>query len=229
MKKSKKYLAAKELIDCNKLYNLPEALELVKKTKIANFDATVECNFCLKLDPKKVEQNLRSSLVLPNGSGKNLKIAVLAKGLQLEKAKELNIHYAGNQDLIDRISKKILDFDVLICTPDLMPSISKLGRILGPKGLMPNPKLGTVTENIEQTIKDINKGRIEYRVDKSGNIHTIIGKISFSKEQLTENLKFLYSHLSLNKPKTVKGNFFKSVTISSTMAPGIKIDHLSIQ
>ncbi|MDV3167789.1 MAG: 50S ribosomal protein L1 [Candidatus Phytoplasma stylosanthis] len=229
MKRSKKYLEAIKLIDLNKMYSFTEAIELIKKTKIANFDATVECDLSLKLDPKKVEQNLRGSLILPHGTGKILKVAVLAKGMKFKEAKDANADYVGEEDLIERISQNWVDFDVLISTPDMMPLVAKLGRILGPKGLMPNPKLGTVTNNISQIVKDVKKGRIEYKLDKNSNLHIILGKISFQKDYLSNNLKFLYEHLISVKPKTVKGDFIKSMTLSTTMSPGVKVDFSSIK
>ncbi|QTX02851.1 50S ribosomal protein L1 [Candidatus Phytoplasma luffae] len=224
MKRSKKYLEASKLIDFNKIYSFSEAIELIKKTKIANFDATVECSLSLKLDPKKVEQNLRGTLILPHGIGKKLKIAVLSKGLKAKEAEEAGADHVGDQDLVERISKNWLDFDVLISTPDMMSSISKLGRILGPKGLMPNVKLGTVTNNVAQIVQDVKKGRIEYKLDKNANLHVILGKISFEKEHLLDNLKFFYENLISLKPKTVKGNFIKSMSLSTTMSPSVKVD-----
>jgi large subunit ribosomal protein L1 len=228
MKRSKKYLNISKLIDFSKLYSIDDAIKLVKQTKVTKFDSTVECNLSLQLDPKKVDQNLRGALVLPHGSGKKLKIAVLAKGSKVKEAEEAGADYVGDQDLVERISKNWLGFDVLIATPDMMPSISKLGSILGPRRLMPNLKLGTVTDNVFKIVQEIKKGRIEYRLDKNGNLHTILGKISFKEEDLLDNFKFLYEHLMSIKPKTAKSNFIKSITISTTMAPGIKIDFASV-
>jgi large subunit ribosomal protein L1 len=225
MKRSKKYLAMRQMIDSNKFYSVSQAVDLVQQTQLVKFDATVECVFSLNLDPKKSEQNIRGALVLPHGSGKKLKIVVLAKGMKIKEAEEAGADEVGEQELVNKISKNFLNFDVLIATPEMMPSVSKLGKVLGPKGLMPNPKLGTVTDNLAPLIKDIKKGRIEYRVDKNGNLHTILGKTSFNKQQLLENTQFLYEHIVSVRPKTVKGNFIKSMTISSTMAPGIRIDH----
>ncbi|AYJ01341.1 50S ribosomal protein L1 [Candidatus Phytoplasma ziziphi] len=228
MKRSKKYLNISKLIDCSKLYSIDEAIKLIKKTKVTKFDSTVECNLSLQLDSKKADQNLRGALVLPHGSGKKLKIAVLAKGAKVKEAEEAGADYVGDQDLVERISKNWLGFDVLIATPDMMPSISKLGIILGPRRLMPNLKLGTVTDNVFKIVQEIKKGRIEYRLDKNGNLHTILGKISFKEEDLLDNFKFLYEHLISIKPKTAKSNFIKSITISTTMAPGIKVDFASV-
>ncbi|MDO8168182.1 50S ribosomal protein L1 [Candidatus Phytoplasma melaleucae] len=229
MKRSKKYLSMCQMINFHKLYAFTDAIELVKKTQITQFDSTVECNFALNLNTKQLEQNLRGALVLPHGSGKKLKVAVLAKGGQAKEAKEAKADYIGDQDLIDKITANWLEFDVLVATPELMSGISKLGRILGPKGLMPNPKLGTVTNEIFKIVQEIKKGRIEYKTDKAGNLHTILGKVSFSLDQLIDNFKFLYEHLLSIKPKTVKGNFIKNVTLSSTMSPGIKVDCISIR
>jgi large subunit ribosomal protein L1 len=225
MKRSKKYLAMRQMIDSKKSYSVSQAVDLVQQTQLVKFDSTVECVFSLNLDPKKAEQNIRGALVLPHGSGKKLKVAVLAKGMKVKEAEEAGADIVGDQELVNKIAKNWLDFDVLIATPEMMPSVSKLGRVLGPKGLMPNPKLGTVTDNLAPLIKDIKKGRIEYRVDKNGNLHTILGKTSFSKEQLLENAQFLYEHITSARPKTVKGNFIKSMTLSSTMAPGVRVDH----
>ncbi|WBL31280.1 50S ribosomal protein L1 [Candidatus Phytoplasma sacchari] len=228
MKRSKKYLSVVKMIDLQKLYEVSDAIELMKKTKIANFDSTIECNFSLNLDPKKVEQNIRGSLILPHGIGKKLKIAVISKGVKLKDAEENGADYFGGQELIDKISKNWTEFDILISTPDMMPMVSKLGKILGPKGLMPNPKLGTVTDNVTQIVKDVQKGRIEYKVDKTGNIHTILGKYSFENKKILENLIFFFNNLKSVRPKTVKGNYIKSMNISSTMAPGIKINFTNI-
>ncbi|MCQ9618627.1 50S ribosomal protein L1 [Candidatus Phytoplasma pruni] len=225
MKRSKKYLAMRQMIDSKKSYSVSQAVDLVQQTQLVKFNATVECIFSLNLDPKKAEQNIRGALVLPHGSGKKLKVAVLAKGMKVKEAEEAGADVVGDQELVNKITKNWLDFDVLIATPEMMPSVSKLGRVLGPKGLMPNPKLGTVTDNLAPLIKDIKKGRIEYRVDQNGNLHTILGKTSFSKEQLFENAQFLYKHIASARPKTVKGNFIKSMTLSSTMAPGVRVDH----
>ncbi|KAB8121999.1 MAG: 50S ribosomal protein L1 [Candidatus Phytoplasma cynodontis] len=228
MKRSKNYLSVMKIIDSTKLYEVTEAIDLMKKTNIAKFDATVECNCSLNLDPKKAEQNIRGSLILPRGIGKKWKIAVIAKGAKLKEAEENGADYFGEKELLEKISKNWTDFDILIATPEMMPMISKLGKILGPKGLMPNPKLGTVTDNINQIIKDIKKGRIEYKVDKNGNIHVVLGKCSFDNKKILENLIFFYKNLISIRPKTVKGNFIKSMNISLTMAPGIKIDHTTI-
>nr|AGT37075.1 50S ribosomal protein L1 ['Trifolium repens' phytoplasma] len=228
MKRGKKYLASLQMFDVKKKYPLQEAISLAKQTQVAKFDAAVECAFNLNLDPKKIDQNLRGALVLPHGTGKVLKVAVLAKGEQAKQAQEAQADYVGDQDLIDKIAKNWVDFDVLVATPEMMPQLSKLGRLLGPKGLMPNPKTGTVTNDVLQAVKEIKNGKIEYRLDKRGNIHAILGKVSFDEIKLLENLKTLYLQLMAVKPRTVKGTYIKSVTISTTMAPGIKIDPVTI-
>ncbi|CAM12002.1 50S ribosomal protein L1 [Candidatus Phytoplasma australiense] len=228
MKRSKKYLAVSQMFDIKKRYPLQEAIKLTKQSQITKFDATVECAFHLNLDPKKADQNLRGALVLPHGTGKTLKLAVIAKGEQAKIAKEAQADYVGDEDLIEKISKNWFDFDVLVSTPEMMPQLSKLGRLLGPKGLMPNPKTGTVTDNVGQAVSEIKNGKIEYRLDKNGNIHAIIGKTSFEEHKLLENLKTLYLQLMRIKPRTAKGNYIKNVTISTTMSPGIKIDPITI-
>ncbi|MBP5836028.1 50S ribosomal protein L1 [Candidatus Phytoplasma meliae] len=228
MKRSKKYLAASQKINVKKTYPLQEAIKLAQQAQFTKFDSTVECAFNLNLDPKKADQNLRGALNLPHGTGKVLKVAVLAQGQQAKDAQAAAADYVGDQDLIDKIAKNWFDFDVLIATPAMMPQLSKLGRILGPKGLMPNPKVGTVADNVGLAVQEIKKGKIEYRLDKNGNIHAIIGKVSFEEYQLLENLKTLYSQLLAVKPRTVKGNYIKKISLSTTMSPGIKIDPMTI-
>ncbi|QLL36736.1 50S ribosomal protein L1 [Candidatus Phytoplasma australasiaticum subsp. taiwanense] len=229
MTRSKKYLSVSKKIEFNQVYKMHDAIQLLYNVKTAKFDETAECVFVLNVEHKKVDQHIRGSVVLPYGLGKKFCIVVIAQGEQAQKAKELGADYVGEQELIDKISNGWTDFDVLISVSSFMPSLTKLGKILGPKGLMPNPKLGTMTDDVEQIIRDIQKGRIEYKTDKFGNLHTIIGKISFNKEQLTGNLIFLYNHLISIKPKTIKGELIKNITISSTMSPGIKVDPLSIK
>ncbi|MBS2126356.1 50S ribosomal protein L1 ['Fragaria x ananassa' phyllody phytoplasma] len=228
MKRSKKYLAASQKINVKKTYPLQEVIKLAQQTQFTKFDSTVECVFNLNLDPKKADQNLRGALNLPHGTGKVLKVAVLAQGKQAKDAQEAAADYVGDQDLLNKIAKNWLDFDVLIATPAMMSQLSKLGRILGPKGLMPNPKVGTVTDNVGLAVQEIKKGKIEYRLDKNGNIHAIIGKVSFEEHQLLENLKTLYSQLLAVKPRTVKGKYIKNISLSTTMSPGIKIDPMTI-
>lgn len=226
MKKySKKYVEASKNIDKHKLYNAKEAIKLVKESSITKFDSTIEVAFKLNVDPKKADQQLRGSLVLPNGTGKSQKILVIAKGEAANAAKEAQADFVGDTDLIEKIEKENwFDFDIIVATPEMMPQLGKLGRILGPKGLMPNPKTGTVTTNVAKAVEDIKKGMVEYRTDTYGNIHSIIGKSSFSEEMLLENLEYTYKVIEKSKPQTVKGTFIENISISTTMGPGIKVD-----
>jgi large subunit ribosomal protein L1 len=223
-KRSKKYLQALEKIDKNKLYTSEEAVALVKETNVATFDASVEVAMRLNLDTKKVDQQLRGALVLPHGTGKAKKVLVLAKGDKATDAKNAGAEYVGDADMITKIEKENwLDFDVIIATPDMMPALGKLGKILGPKGLMPNPKTGTVTTDVAKAVSDVKKGRIEYRTDSFGIVHAIIGKVSFDNVKLLENLNAFVELMLKSKPSTAKGIYVKSIAISSTMGPGIKI------
>lgn len=226
MKKlGKKYVEASSKVEKNKLYTIAEAIKLVKETSTTKFDSTVEVAFKLNVDPKKADQQLRGSLVLPNGTGKSKKILVIAKGDAAEAAKKAGADYVGDVDMITKIEKEgWFDFDVIVATPDMMASLGKIGKVLGPKGLMPNPKTGTVTTNPTKTIEDIKKGMIEFKTDSYGNIHTIIGKVSFDEAKLTENLMYIINSISKLKPATVKGKFISSIAIASTMGPGIKLD-----
>ncbi len=226
MKKTgKKYVEASSKVDKTKHYNVEDAVKLVKETSITKFDGTIDVALRLNVDPKKSDQNLRGSLLLPNGSGKTKRILVLAKGEQAEIAKKLKADYVGDKDLIDKIkTENWLDFDIIVATPDMMPEVGKIGTILGPRGLMPNPKTGTVTPKVEGVINDIKKGMIEYRTDEFGIIHTILGKVSFTEKALAENLSYIVSTINKNKPNTVKGDLIATITISSTMGPGIKVD-----
>ncbi|MBQ3020737.1 MAG: 50S ribosomal protein L1 [Bacilli bacterium] len=221
----KKYVEASEKVEKNKLYTVEEAISLVKQTSTTKFDSTVEVAFKLNLDTKKADQQLRGSLVLPNGTGKTKKILVLAKGPAAEAAKAAGADYVGEVELIDKIQKENwFDFDTIIATPEMMPQLGKIGKILGPKGLMPNPKTGTVTTTPDKAVEDVKKGMIEYRADSFGNIHSIIGKVSFTEEALKENLSFIYNTLVKAKPSTVKGTYIQNISVSTTMGPGIKID-----
>ena len=224
-KKSKKYLQALELIEKGKLYTKEEACDLVKKTSTSNFDGSVEVAIKLNLDTRKSDQQLRGAIVLPNGTGKSKKILVLSKTDQAKVAKEAGADFVGDVDMLEKIEKENwFDFDVIIATPEMMPLLGKLGKILGPKGLMPNPKTGTVTTDVKKAIDDIKKGRVEYRTDTYGNIHAIIGKASFDVNKLVENLDAFVGVIIKSKPSTVKGQYLKSVSVASTMGPGIKID-----
>ncbi len=224
MKRGKKYLEAAKLIDRSKKYALDEAFDLVKKISVVKFDATVEVAFRLNLDPRKAEQNLRGAIVLPHGTGKVSRVVVIAQGEKAKEAEAAGADHVGAAELIQKIAGGWFDFDVMVATPDMMGQLGKLGRILGPKGLMPNPKTGTVTMDVEKAVHEIKNGKIEYRTDKVGNIHAPIGRASFSVEQLKENAKTLYDQLMRIKPTTVKGTYMKSVTISSSMSPGIHLD-----
>ena len=224
-KPGKKYVEASEKVEKNKLYTIEEAIDLVKKTSITKFDSTVELALRLNIDASKSDQALRGSLVLPNGTGKTKKILVIAKGAAADAAKAAGADYIGDVDLIEKIEKENwFDFDVIIATPEMMPTLGKIGKVLGPKGLMPNPKTGTVTANTEKAVNDIKAGMVEYKTDSSGIIHAILGKASFKEKALIENLKYAITTISKAKPQSVKGEFIKSVAISTTMGPGIKID-----
>ena len=225
MKKGKKYVEAKKLVEKNKLYTKEEAVELVKKTTITKFDSSVEIAMNLNLDTKKADQQLRGTICLPHGTGKTKKILVIAKGPKAEEAKKAGADYVGDNDYLEKIEKENwFDFDVLIATPDMMPALGKLGKVLGPKGLMPNPKTGTVTMDITKAVIEVKQGRIEYRTDSYGNVHAIIGKVSFTNEQLLENLSSFVSMIVKSKPSVVKGTYIKNISIASTMGPGVKID-----
>ena len=223
MKKGKKYLEAAKLVDKSKLYTKEEAIKLVKETSVANFDASVELAMRLNLDTKKAEQQLRGALVLPNGTGKTKRVVVLTK-TQAEQAKKAGAEYVGDMDLITKMEKENwFDFDVIIATPEMMPALGKLGKILGPKGLMPNPKTGTVTTDPAKEVLEVKKGKVEYRTDSFGNVHVSIGKVSFDDAKLVENLQAFVSLIIKSKPSVVKGEYVNNISVSSTMCPGIKI------
>ena len=225
MKKGKKYEAAAKKVDKHKTYTKEEAINLVKETSFTSFDASVEVAMRLNLDTKKADQQLRGAVVLPKGTGKTKKVLVIAKGEAAKAAKEAGADYVGDTDMIEKIQKENwFDFDVMVSTPDMMPQLGKIGRILGPKGLMPNPKTGTVTMDTKKAVEEVKKGRVEYRTDSFGNVHALIGKVSFSKEDLLENLKTFVTLIQKSKPSVVKGTYVKNISISSTMGPGIKID-----
>src|SRR5574344_405291 len=225
MKKGKKYVELSKLVDRTKLYTKDEAVKLVKDTNPAKFDASVELVLRLNLDTKKADQQLRGATVLPNGTGKTKKVLVLAKGAAAQAAKEAGADYVGDMDLITKIEKENwFDFDVMIATPDMMPVLGKLGKVLGPKGLMPNPKTGTVTMDVKKTVEDVKKGRVEYRTDTFGNVAIIIGKVSFDDAKLLENLNAFISLILKTKPSVVKGKYVLNASLSSTMGPSVKID-----
>ena len=225
MKKGKKYAEVAKLVEKNKLYTLEEAVSLVKKTSYAKFDSSVELAMNLNLDTKKADQQLRGTICLPHGTGKTKRILVIAKGDKAKDAKEAGADYVGDVDLLEKIEKENwFEFDVLIATPDMMPQLGKLGKVLGPKGLMPNPKTGTVTLDVAKAVNEVKQGRIEYRTDSYGNVHIIVGKVSFDDHKLVENIKEFVKLIQKTKPSVVKGTYVKNVSISATMGPGIKID-----
>jgi len=225
MKKGKKYTEVSKLVEKNKLYSKEESIKLVKSTAITKFDSSVEIAIKLNLDTKKADQQLRGAFVLPNGTGKTKKVLVIAKGDQAKIAKAAGADYVGDMDMLEKIEKENwFDFDTMIATPDMMPALGKLGKILGPKGLMPNPKTGTVTTDVKKAVEEVKKGRVEYRTDSYGNIHALIGKVSFEESKLLENLDAFVSLIIKNKPAVVKGTYIKNITVSSTMGPGIKIN-----
>ena len=224
-KLGKKYVEASKKIEKSKAYQLEEAVKLAKETSITKFDSSVELAVKLNIDTKKADQQMRGSLVLPNGNGKTKKILVLAKGAGAEAAKAAGADYVGDVDLIEKIQKENwFDFDTIIATPEMMPQLGKIGKILGPKGLMPNPKTGTVTMTPEKVVEDVKKGMIEYRADSYGNVHSIIGKVSFDADALKENFNYLYNTIVKAKPSAVKGTYIQNISVSTTMGPGIKVD-----
>ena len=230
MKKGKKYVEASKKVDKNTLYSKEEAIKLVKETAITKFDSTVEVAIKLNLDTKKADQQLRGSFVLPNGTGKTKKVLVIAKGEAANAAKNAGADYVGDTDMIEKIqNENWFDFDVIVATPDMMAQLGRIGRVLGPKGLMPNPKTGTVTMNTAKAVEDIKKGMVSYKTDSFGNVHTIIGKVSFTEEQLLENLTYVYNTIVKVKPSTVKGNYIENISVASTMGPGIKLDKNSFE
>ncbi len=231
-KRGKKYLKALELVDKSKRYTVEEAVDLLKKiaeTTKRGFDETVEIAFNLNVDPRYADQMVRGSVVLPHGLGKPIKVLVLAEGEYQKMAEEAGADYVGGEDLINKILKEEwLDFDVVIAAPEIMSKVAKLGRILGPRGLMPNPKTGTVTSNIKQAVEDAKKGRVEFKVDKAGNLHMPVGKISFDKDKLVENIYTAIEAVVKARPAGAKGNYIKNVTLSTTMGPGVKLDVNSV-
>ena len=196
---------------------------MAKKTNTAKFDASVEASFNLNVDPRQADQNIRGAMVLPNGTGRTQKVLVIAEGEKADEAKSAGADYVGADDMLEQIKGGWLDFDIIVATPNMMGKLGRFGKQLGPKGLMPNPKTGTVTMNVAQAVEEIKKGKIEYRVDKDGNVNVMIGKVSFSEEALAQNFKALYDQLAKIRPASVKGTFMKSVTVSTTMGPGVRV------
>lgn len=225
MKKSKRYAEVSNKVEKNKLYSTVDAINLVKETASTKFDETIEVAMNLNLDTKKADQQLRGAIVLPNGTGKSQTVLVLAKGEQAKAAKEAGADFVGDIDMITKIEKENwFSYDVIIATPEMMPMLGKIGKLLGPKGLMPNPKTGTVTTDVAKAIEEVKKGKVNYRTDSFGNVHGIFGKASFEENKLVENLKTFVNVILKSKPSTAKGTYVKNITISSTMGPGVKID-----
>jgi len=225
MKRSKRYLEVKEKVRRDREYPLEEALRLVKETATAGFDETVEMHVRLGVDPRHADQQVRGTVSLPHGTGKQVRVLVITKNPDKEKeAKEAGADYVGFEDVIKKIQEGWLDFDVVIATPDVMPQVGKLGRILGPRGLMPNPKSGTVTMNVAEAVRDVKAGRIDFRVDRYGILHVPIGKVSFDTEKLVDNAKAFMEAVLRLRPPAAKGQYVRSVTVSSTMGPGIRVD-----
>lgn len=225
-KRSKKYTEAISKIEKGKVYPKEEAVKLVKETSTSSFDGSVEVALRLNLDTKKADQQLRGAIVLPKGTGKTNRVLVIARGPKAEEAKNAGADYVGDVDILEKIEKENwFEFDTMIATPDMMPLLGKLGRVLGPKGLMPNPKTGTVTMDIAKAVEEVKAGRVEYRTDSFGNVHGVIGKVSFSEEDLLSNLDAFVAQILRVKPATVKGEYIKNISISSTMGPGIKVEN----
>ena len=223
-KRGKKYLEALTKIEKGKAYTKEEAVKLVKETAVSQFTSSVEVAVRLNLDTKKADQQLRGAIVLPNGTGKTKRVLVVARGENAKKAEAAGADFVGDTDILEKIEKENwFEFDVMIATPDMMPLLGKLGRVLGPKGLMPNPKTGTVTTDVEKAVKDVKAGRVEYRTDSFGNIHGIIGNTSFDEKALVENFDAFMAVLLKAKPSTIKGEYVKNISIASTMGPGIKV------
>lgn len=225
-KHSKMYVEASTNVDKTKEYEVSEAIKLLKSLKTRKFDETVDLVMRLNIDAKKTDMNVRGSFVLPNGTGKTKRVLVVTK---TKAAEAKNAEYVGAEEILEKIEKENwFDFDTIVATPEMMPALGKLGKVLGPKGLMPNPKLGTVTTNVEEAISNIKKGMVEYKNDSYGNLHVSIGKLSFNEKQLEENLRAIVAEVVKNKPTGVKGTFIKNVSLSSTMGPGIKIEKTSL-
>ena len=223
-KVSKRYAEAAKLVDRSKTYSIEEAVKLAKETSKTKFDASVEVSFRLNVDPRHADQQIRGAMVLPNGTGKTQRVCVVAQGEKEKEAQAAGADFVGGADIIEKISKGWFDFDVLVATPDMMGQLGRLGRVLGPKGLMPNPKTGTVTPNVAGAVAEIKKGKVEYRVDKDGNINCLLGKVSFDAKDLESNFNALAGAIVKARPAAVKGAYITGVTLSSNMGPGIKVD-----
>lgn len=226
-KKSKQYQTAAKQVDVTKAYSVEEAVALVKSIDFAKFDATVEVAYRLGVDPKKADQQIRGAVVLPNGTGKTQRVLVFAKGDKAKEAEAAGADYVGESDLVQKISGGWFDFDVIVATPDMMAEVGRLGRVLGPKGLMPNPKTGTVTMDVTKAINEIKAGKVTYRVDKAGNVQAPIGKVSFDDAKLVENFKTINDTMLKVKPSSAKGQYIKNITVTTTFGPGVKVDQSS--
>ena len=224
MKRSKAYNNSLGLYERAKKYSVTEACELVKKTATLKYDAQIRVSFKLNVDPRHAEQQIRGAMVLPSGTGRTQKVLVVTQGPKMEEAKAAGADYVGDKEILEKVKGGWFDFDVIVATPDMMGELGKLGKVLGPKGLMPNPKTGTVTPNVAQAVEEIKKGKVEYRVDKEGNINCLIGKSSFDADKLAENFETLYGVIAKARPAAVKGQYIKSCTLSSNMGPGIKVE-----
>ena len=229
MKKSKNKKKLLESVDLTKIYEPLEAIKILKKNSYVKFQETLDVAINLGIDTKKTDQNIRGMLSLPKGTGKNIRVAVMTKGDKASEAKDAGAELVGDSDLADKISSGKIDFDLLIATPDMMPSIGKIAKILGPKGLMPNPKLGTVTEDVKTAVTNAKAGQVKFRNDKAGIVHAGIGKLSFNEQDLIENLKVFYSSINKSKPEAVKASFIKKITIASTMGVGLEINVASLR
>ncbi len=229
MKRGKKYLEKEKLIDKSMLYDTNEAVELVVKTSTAKFDETVEAHIRLGVDSRHADQQVRGAVVLPHGTGKKARVLVFAKGPKAEEAEKAGADYVGAEDMVAKIqNENWFDFDIIVATPDMMGLVGRIGRVLGPKGLMPNPKAGTVTMDVAKAIEDIKAGKIEYRLDKTNIIHVPVGKVSFGAEKLYDNFQTLISAVIKAKPAATKGQYLKSIVLSTTMGPGVKVNHAKI-
>jgi large subunit ribosomal protein L1 len=227
-KQSKKYLAAAAKLDHKKKYSLDDALSLVKEVSFANFDESVDVAFRLGVDPRHADQMIRGAIALPAGTGKDVRVCVITSGEKISEAESAGANYAGSDELVQKIQGGWLDFDRVIASPDMMGKLGRIGRILGPRGLMPNPKLGTVTPDIAKAVKEQKAGKVEYKTEKTGIVHVTIGKKSFSPDQLKENFKAILTALVNAKPASAKGTYLKSICVSTTMGPGVKIDALEV-
>ncbi|ASY27287.1 large subunit ribosomal protein L1 [Candidatus Planktophila limnetica] len=224
MKRSKKYIAAAAKVDADRLYTPLEAVTLVRETSTTKYDSTIDVALCLGVDPKKADQAIRSTVNLPHGTGKTSRVLVFANGERADEARAAGADIVGGDELIDEVSKGRLDFDAVVATPDLMGKVGRLGKVLGPRNLMPNPKTGTVTTDVTKAVKDIKGGKVEFRIDKNSNLHFIIGKASFTAQQLAENYAAALDEINRSKPNSSKGRFIKRAVVSTTMGPGINVD-----